>query len=80
MRPGKNPTPRPTLDLSRIWKLLDEDPPGKIQIVPSRQSKRGASVGRDRKDNQRSRRRQESDHLEHRRAHDRGAPDGGHRW
>jgi hypothetical protein len=30
MRPGKKLTPRPLPDLEKIWRELDEEPPGPI--------------------------------------------------
>jgi hypothetical protein len=36
MRPGKNPTPRSRLDLKALWRMLKEDPPGRVQtLAPS---------------------------------------------
>jgi hypothetical protein len=36
MRPGKKPTPHPHLDLERIWRELNEDPPGPIVTLDNR--------------------------------------------
>ena len=33
MRPGKNPTPRSHLDLKALWRLLKEEPPGRVQTL-----------------------------------------------
>ena len=30
MKPGKHPTPASTLDLKKLWRDLNEDPPGPI--------------------------------------------------
>ena len=35
MRPGKTPTPRPVLNLKRLWHKLQEKPPGPILTVVS---------------------------------------------
>jgi hypothetical protein len=36
MRPGKNPTPRSRLDLKALWRMLKEEPPGRVQtLAPS---------------------------------------------
>jgi hypothetical protein len=33
MKPGKSPTPHPDLDLERIWKAMNEEPPGPIVTI-----------------------------------------------
>ena len=33
MRPGKNPTPRSRLDLKALWRMLKEEPPGRVQTL-----------------------------------------------
>jgi hypothetical protein len=45
MKPGKNSTPRPKLDLRKLWAELKEDPPGPIQTLPERVGERRKNRG-----------------------------------
>jgi hypothetical protein len=36
MRPGKSPSPNHELDLEKLWRALEEEPPGRILMLSSK--------------------------------------------
>lgn len=45
MKPGKNPTPIPDLDLEKIWRTLKEEPPGNIRSLKKNEKDAKATSG-----------------------------------
>ena len=46
MKPGKNLTPTPELDLEKLWRALKEEPPGNIRSLDSQRPSKESDNGR----------------------------------
>ena len=46
MKPGKSPTPRPKPDLEKLWRDLNEDPPGPISTAENETANSSKRRGR----------------------------------